>query len=263
MRRGSAALLVAVAVLPGCGASTPSALTTVHLTVLAASSLTSVFPKIGEAFTATHRGVAFQFTFGGTDALVADVEQGAPADVFAGASAKYGDRLVTDGRIVTARPFATNRLVLVVPSSNPANVSSPRDLTRAGIKLVVGAASVPIGSYTRTVLMNLDAAYGGDYASRALANVVSDEDSVSGVLTKVESGEADAGFVYVTDALAAGSQVTAITLPASAQAIATYPIAVVKASTHAGPATQFVGFVLDPQAQALLRIAGFGPPPHV
>ena len=118
-----------------------------------------------------------------------------------------------------------------------------------------------MGIYTRTVLANLDAVYGSGYHARVLADVVSDEDSVTGVLTKVEAGEADAGFVYVTDARSAGSRVTAIGLPPQAQAVATYPIAVVRSSRHPDTAEAFVQFVLTPRAQAVLREAGFGPPP--
>src|SRR4029077_4388668 len=116
-------------------------------------------------------------------------------------------------------------------------------------------------AYTRTVLSNLDAVYGAGYSDKVLANVVSNEDSVTSIVTKVESGEADAGFVYITDALAAGSQVNTITLPTDAQAVAKYPVAVVAGSKHASTAQQFVDFVLTPPAQALLQKAGFGAPP--
>jgi molybdate transport system substrate-binding protein len=228
--------------------------------VLAASSLTNVFPAIGGLFRRTDPAVAFAFSFAGTDALAAQIEQGAPADVFAGASTKYGDQLSGEGLIDAPTSFCTNRLVLIVPASNPAGIASPSDLSRPGLKLVIGAGTVPIGAYTRAVLGNLDSLYGGGYSTKVLANVVSEEDSVESVLSKVRLGEADAGFVYVTDSISAGSDVKVIDLPPEGQAVATYPIAVVKASNQAGMARRFVEFVLSAPAQDALRRAGFGPP---
>ena len=231
------------------------------LTVLAAASLANVFPDIGDMFSREHPRVRPRFAFAGTDALAAQIERGAPADVFAGASQKFAEQLAGEHLIDPWKPFCTNRLIVVVPTTNPAGIESPRDLARPGIKLVVGAESVPVGAYTRTVLTSLDATYGSGYSSRVLANVVSNEDSVEGVLTKVRLGAADAGFVYVTDARAAGPNVRVIALPPEAQAVATYPIAAVKSSRQVALARQFVDFVLSPQAQQVLRRAGFGPPP--
>ena len=148
-----------------------------------------------------------------------------------------------------------------MPLARSAGLTSLADLTTPGLKLVVAAESVPVGAYTRKVLSKLDATYGDDYSMRVLANVVSNEDNVEGVLTKVRLGEADAGFVYVTDAKAAGSAVRSIELPDAAQAVATYPIAVVRSTTNRTVAAEFVDFVLGAAGQALLRQAGFGPPP--
>ena len=264
MRLGRAAValtLPAMLVLGSCSNSTGASSGATTLTVLGASSLSKVFPQIGALFTKQHPGVAFRWSFGGTDTLAAQIEQGAPADVFAGASTKYGDQLSGEGLIASPQAFATNRLVLIVPPENPAKITSPKELTKPGLKLVVGADTVPVGSYTRTVLANLDALYGKGYDARVLANVVDNEDAVSGVLQKVQLGEADAGFVYVTDAAAAGGAVMAIPLPDEAQATATYPIAVVKTSAHRVLAAQFASFVLTPAAQALLSEAKFGAPP--
>jgi len=232
----------------------------VTLTVLAASSVGTVFSQIAGAFNRNHPSVAFQFSVGGTDQLIAQIEQGAPSDVFAGASTKYGDQLRSEGLIQPPEPFCTNRLVLVLPAANPAGITGLEDLTRPGLRLVIGAESVPVGAYTRTVLANLDQLYGARYSDRILANVVSNESNVEGVMAKVRLGEADAGFVYGTDSLAAGSDVRAIELPEQAQAVATYPIAVVASTRHRPAASQFVAFVLGPQAQEILRQAGFGPP---
>ena len=269
MRRTLAAVLVAVA-LAGCGGGSsscpsgthcPAQLANTKLTVLAASSLTDVFPRIGAEFSRSHPGVTFGFSFAGTDQLAAQIQQGAPADVFAGASTKYGDQLVAAHDIAPYRLFCTNRLVLITPSSNPGGIASLRDLATNPVKLVIGSDAVPVGSYTRTVLSNLDAVYGSGYSAKVLSHVVSDEDSVTSIVAKVVSGEADAGFVYVTDALTAGSKVRTISLPASAQAVASYPISAVAASDHAAAAREFVDFVLSPLAQRLLRQAGFGAPP--
>jgi molybdate transport system substrate-binding protein len=256
-------MLVAVALLlaSACGKSSGASGEASTLTVLGASSLSKTFPQIGQLFATQHPGVSFRWTFTGTDTLAAQIEQGAPADVFAGASTTYGDELSGKGLIDAPKNFATNQLVLIVPPANPAHIASPKDLTKLGLKLVVGGPTVPVGAYTRKVLANLDASYGAGYDAKVLANVVDNEDAVAGVLQKVQLGEADAGFVYVTDAAGVGSAVTAITLPAAAQAVATYPIAAVTSSKHASLAHQFVAFVLSPPAQAILRAAKFGPPP--
>jgi len=255
-------LLVAGLTLAACGTSSPSpGSNSATLTVLAAASLTRVFPQIGVLFSRAHPGVKFNFSFGGTDQLTAQIQQGAPADVFAGASIKYGDQLAAANLIDPYRKFCTNQLVLILPSSNPAAITTLRDLSTKSYKLVIGSATVPVGSYTRMALMNLDALYGPGYSASVMRRVVSNEDSVASIVTKVESGEADAGFAYITDALAVGSKLTDITLSEDAQAVATYPIAVVKASKHAAAARQFVDFVLTSSAQQLLTHAGFGPPP--
>jgi molybdate transport system substrate-binding protein len=259
-RRVLAPIAIGLA-LCACSNNSPRSTPTTKLTVLAAASLTNVFPKIGSAFTATHPGVTFTYSFAGTDQLAAQIQQGAPADVFAGASTKYGDQLASAKQIDPYKIFCTNRLVLIVPASNPANISSLADLAAKPMKLVVGSEAVPVGAYTRTVLENLDEAYGPGYSKKVLANVVSNEDSVTSIVTKVQSGEADAGFVYVTDALAAGSKVKSFALPKAAQAVASYPIAVVSASTYKTQTLVFAEYMLGPVAQHLLRRAGFGPPP--
>ena len=257
-------LAATLLMLAGCGSSgsgSPAASPPTKLTVFGAASLTDVFPKIATAFQKSHAGVEFAFNFAGTDTLVAQIEQGAPADVFAGASSKYGDQLSGEGLVDTPQIFATNKLVVILPADNPAKIESLADLAHPGVKVVVGAPDVPIGSYTATVLQNLDAVYGADYATKVQDNVVSEAPDVAAVKSSIELGEADAGFVYVSDALSEGGKVKQIDIPASAQPVPTYPIAVVKSSTNAAVAQEFVTFVMGPEAQALLRAAGFGPPP--
>jgi molybdate transport system substrate-binding protein len=263
--RVSAAILVVGLATTACGSSSASSSgspsSAITLTVLAAASLKNVLPQIGTLFTQDHAGVTFTFSFAGTDQLTAQIEQGAPADVFAGASTKYGDQLAADHLTAPYKVFCTNQLVLITPASNPADITSLEDLATLRMKLVIGSETVPVGTYTRTVLANLNSVYGTSYSDDVLANVVSNEDSVTSILTKVQSGEADAGFVYITDARSAGTDVNTLSLPAHAQAVATYPIAVVTASTSPTEAQQFMNFVLGQPAQTLLEQAGFGPPP--
>jgi len=257
-------LAAAVAlVASGCGSSgsgSGGSPAPVRLTVFGAASLNKVFPQIAAEFQKTHPGVTFTFNFAGTDTLTTQIEQGAPADVFAGASTKYATELAGKGLIDTPQTFATNRLVVIVPASDPAHIHSLRDLTKPGVKLVIGDATVPIGSYTRKVLGNLDTLYGAGYSGKVLGNVASEALDVTSILTAVSTGNADAGFVYVTDARSAGGKVATIALPVAAQAVASYPIAVVRASKNGTVAAQFTTFVLGAQAQAELAAAGFGPP---
>jgi molybdate transport system substrate-binding protein len=263
IRRVLSLVLLLGIVGTACGTSSANAPSSspVKLTVLGAASLTKVFPQIGALFTRSNPGVSFAWSFGGTDQLAAQIQQGARADVFASASTKYGDQLAEGGQIGRYTIFCTNQLVLITPAANPAAITSLQDLATKPVKLVIGSETVPIGTYTRTVLTNLDAAYGDGYSDAVLGKVVSNEDSVTSIVAKIVSGEADAGFVYVTDALGAGSDVKYLTLPADAQAVAKYPIAVVKDSRQPAAARQFADFLLTAPAQDLLKKAGFGPPP--
>jgi molybdate transport system substrate-binding protein len=213
-------------------------------TVFAAASLTGVFPKIDPDAT---------YNFAGSDDLATQITEGAPADVFAAASPKYPDQLYADGRVEKPQVFATNKLVLIVPKDNPASIRSVDDLRNPDVKLVVGAEGVPIGDYTRTVLENMGAA-------DVLDQVVSEEEDVKGVVSKVSLGEADAGLVYVTDVKPVQDKVTAIELPEEAQAVVQYEIAVVKDAPHGDAAQEFVDQVLGDDGQSALQAAGFGSP---
>ena len=247
------AVLVALAVLAlvaGCGGDDNRAATGTDAaagdtpTVFAAASLTEAFQTIDPEA---------QFSFAGSDELATQIREGAPADVYAAASPRHPDELFEEGLIEKPVIFATNRLVLVVPSDNPAGIQSVEDLGKDGVKLVVGAEGVPIGDYTRQVIETMG-------ATQVLDNVVSNEEDVKGVLAKVSSGQADAGFVYATDAQVAGDDVTAIELPAEAQAVVEYPISVVVDAEHAEAARAFVEQVLGPEGRAALEEAGFGVP---
>jgi molybdate transport system substrate-binding protein len=237
-------------VLAGCGGDDDetkgdiTAASKSMLTVYAAASLTEVFPTIDSTP---------QYNFAGSDDLAAQIREGAPADVYAAASSKYPQELFDEGLVEEPVTFASNRLVLIVPKDNPANIQSVDDLRNKDVKLVIGAEGVPIGDYTRTVLENMG-------ATDVLDQVVSEEDDVKGVVGKVSLGEADAGFVYVTDVKPVEDKVTAIELPEEAQAVVKYEIAVVKDAPHHDAAHEFVEQVLSEDGQAKLHAAGFGPP---
>jgi molybdate transport system substrate-binding protein len=211
------------------------------LTVFAAASLTNVFPQI-----AAHD----RYSFGGSNMLATQIQQGAPADVFASANTKLPQQLYDQGLVEKPVVFTRNELILIVPKSNPARIHSVYDLRKPGVKLVVGAVGVPVGDYTRVVLHNLG-------ADDVLGNVVSQETDVREVLAKVALGEADAGFVYLTDARTVRGQVATIGIRWSAQPIVEYAAAVVKSSSHLSDARAFVRSLLGKAAQARLRAAGF------
>ena len=214
-------------------------------TVLAAASLTKVFPQIDPSA---------KYTFGGSGALETDIEQGAPADVFAAASPKQPAALLAKGLVDKPVEFATNTLVLIVPKSNPAHVTSVADITKPGVKLVICNATVPCGDYARTAFMNLG------ITTAAMKNVVSQTTDVTQTVAEVATGQADAGFVYITDAKAADGKVTVVKLPAKAKPGAQDFIAVVKAGQNQTAAKAFVAMVLSPAGQAKLQAAGFGKP---
>jgi molybdate transport system substrate-binding protein len=210
--------------------------------ILAAASLTDVFPQIDKSQ---------QYSFAGSDALAAQIRLGAPADVFASANTTLPNSLYAQGLVEKPVVFTTNKLVLVVPKSNPAGIKTVFDLKKKGIKLIIGTATVPIGSYTRTILRNLA-------LTSVLSNVVSQETDVRSILSKVALAEADAGFVYVTDAKTVADKVTVITLPAWAQPPVRYGIAVIKSTSSRADAVAFINKVLSKAGQARLRAAGFG-----
>ncbi len=221
------------------------------LTVYAAASLTSTFTEIGTRFQAAHQDVEVRFSFGGSSDLVAQIQQGAPADVFASADTANMDKAVSAGA-VEGHPvdFASNTLEIAVPPDNPAGVTSLQDLARPGTKVVVCAPPVPCGAAAQKV----------ERSSKVRIKPVSEEQSVTDVLTKVESGEADAGLVYVTDVKSAGDKVTGITFPESSSAVNTYPIAVLSDSKEPALAREFVTFVTGTGGQRVLTDAGFAKP---
>ena len=234
------ALILSLAVVAAAVASPQR--TTAQTRVLAASSLTNVFPQIDSTP---------KFSFAGSDALAGQIRLGAPADVFASANMSLPSALYAQGLVEKPVAFTTNKLVLVVPQSNPSGIKTVFDLRRKGIKLLVGSPTVPIGAYTRTILRNLA-------LTSVLSNVVSQETDVRSILSKVALDEADAGFVYITDAKTVADKVNVIKLPAWAQPPIRYGIAVIKSTQSRADALAFINKVLAKAGQAKLRAAGFG-----
>jgi molybdate transport system substrate-binding protein len=221
------------------------------LTVFAAASLTKTFTEIGKEFESQHDGVKVEFSFGGSSDLVSQIQQGAPADVFASADEANMQKL-TDDDLQDGDPvdFASNTLEIATPPGNPAGVSSFADLGRDGVDVVVCAPQVPCGAATVKA----------EQATGVTIHPVSEEQSVTDVLAKVSSGEADAGLVYVTDVAAAGDSVEGVTFPESAGVVNTYPIVALKDSQHSDLAQQFVDLVTGDTGQSILEEAGFAKP---
>ncbi|MCK9795870.1 molybdate ABC transporter substrate-binding protein [Isoptericola sp. 4D.3] len=241
-------------VLAGCGAPAGGGEADgTTLTVFAAASLRGSFEDLAAQFEAAHDGVDVRLSLAGSSDLAAQVQQGAPADVFASADTATMDRLVADDLVSAPRDFATNTLEIAVPPGNPAGVTTLADLADPGVALVLCAPQVPCGAASARV---------ADAAGLDLAPV-SEEQSVTDVLGKVVAGEADAGIVYVTDVAAAGDDVEGVELPEAADAVNTYPIATV---THgddgarADLAQEFVDLVLSDDGRRTLAGHGFGAP---
>jgi molybdate transport system substrate-binding protein len=234
------ALALGVLVLAGCGAGSKASSPDRRLTVLAAVSLTDVLPRIDPAP---------RYVFAGSDELAAQIGQGAPADVFLSAGPPPLERLLRAGKVGPPVVFARNRLVLIVPRSNPAHIHRIGDLLRSGVRLLLAGPTVPAGDYAREALRRLG-------LSRAIAEATSQESDVRAVLAKVALAEADAGIVYRTDVAAAGDKVKAIALPAAAQPQIRYLGAVVTGGERAA-AQAFLDRLTGPVGKRWLRRAGF------
>ena len=222
------------------------------ITVYAASSLTGAFTELGKQFEEGHPGVKVTFNFAGSSDLVAQIQQGAPADVFASADQANMDKATSDDLVDgDPEPFATNTLEIAVPPDNPAGVKSLDDLASPDVKVVLCAPEVPCGDASVELQ---------DNAGISIA-AVSEEQSVTDVLAKVTSGEADAGLVYVTDVEAAGADVTGLEVPDDVNVVNTYPVASLSGSEQKSLADEFVQLVTGPDGQAVLADFGFGPPP--
>ena len=232
------------------------------LTVFAAASLTDAFEAIAQELEAATPSLSITYNFGGSQALVTQLEEGAQADVFASANVAQMDAAIAAGLVAGAPlPFAHNRLAIVTPAGNPAGIQSAADLGNEGTLLVLAQPEVPAGRYAResVCLMATDTAiYGAGFVERVAANVVSEEEDVRDVLAKVALGEADAGVVYVSDAAAAGDQVHVVDIPDSVNVIATYPVAILVGNDEA-LGSAFVSYLLSEEGQTLLERYGFQP----
>lgn len=230
------------------GAPTPSI--SGSLNVFAAASLTEAFDSARPKLTAGHPGLSISYSFAGTNTLVAQIEQGAPADVIASADTVNMNKLVAEGLVEAPVVFARNKLEIAVAPGNPKHITGLADLAKPGVSVVLEAQGVPAGDYTRALLAQLHLTV----TPRSL------ETDVKSALAKVTSGEADATVVYVTDVHAAGPSVTGIAIPDSDQPSITYPIAVVKASRNQAAARAFVQSAVSGDVQNALEEAGFLPP---
>lgn len=240
------------------GCSAPSAVVAVNggpdptqtITVFAAASLKPSFTELGNRFEAAYPGTRIAFNFAGSQTLLTQLQEGGPADVFAAADERSMAIAAKDGLLNgEATLFASNRLIIAVPPDNPANIQSLRDLTDSKVKLVVCAPVVPCGAATKVV----------EQSAGLTLRPVSEEQAVSDVLGKVQTGEADAGLVYITDVKSAGDTVKGIEFPESSLAVNHDPIAVI-ASSRSSLASAFVAFVTGPEGQQVLAEAGFGKP---
>jgi molybdate transport system substrate-binding protein len=231
------------------------------VTVFAAASLTEAFTELGRRYQDAPGGGKVLFNFAGSQQLAAQLDQGARADVFASADQRWMDH-VRDAGLLVGAPivFARNRLVVILPAGNPGRVERLPDLARRGLKLVLAAASVPVGKYSREALGRLadQPGFEPDFASRVLANLVSEEENVKAVAAKVQLGEADAGMVYHSDLTpSVARRVRVIELPEQANVVAEYPIALLKTAPDSAAARAFIDLVLSRRGQEVLRTYGF------
>jgi molybdate transport system substrate-binding protein len=255
----------AAPVAPSNPAGTPAGeLPGGDLTVFAAASLTEAFTELGAQFEVGHPSVDLVFNFAGSQQLVQQLAQGAGADVFASANQAQLDAAIEAGRVEggSARTFARNQLVVIYPLDNPGVIASLDDLAKPGLRLVIAAKEVPVGRYALAFLDKAaqDPGFGPAYQAGVLDNVVSYEENVRAVLTKVVLGEADAGIVYTSDISGEnGEKVNRMDIPTVLNVIAEYPIAVVQDSAHPDAALAFVDFVLSADGQSILEKYGFLP----
>jgi molybdate transport system substrate-binding protein len=257
MRSRVSAMIVAAAFLAACGSNGGTAATSLsptplngNISVFAAASLTASFNALGTSFQTANPSVTVKFNYAGTPTLVAQIEQGAPADVFAAADTTNMDKLTADGFTMdTSKVFAHNQLEIVVAHGNPKSITGLADLAKPGVIYITEAPTVPAGTYSLQAL----ASAGVKVTPKSL------ETSVSAVISKIELGEADAGIVYTTDVTAAGSKVQGVPIPSTYNVIATYPIVAVKGTTNAVVANAFIAYVISAKGQSTLATFGFRP----
>ena len=232
-----------------------------ELTVFAAASLTEPFTEIGKRLELSHPGLKVVYNFGGSQALRTQLEQGAQADVFASADAVQMEQAKKSNVVQgESSVFVKNRLVVIVPKENKAKVTTFCDLGKPGLKLDLANANVPVGNYSHQAFSKANIACGPDFGQSALKNLVSEEENVKQVVTKVQLGEVDAGIVYISDVTPkVSASVSTVAIPDNANQIATYPIALTKEARNRAAAQVFIDFVLSAEGQAILKAHSFIP----
>ena len=256
------ALAGALGGLPATAGAAPAAQTPSELTVFAAASLTDAYRQIGRNFEKANPGTHVVFNFAGSQQLAAQLGQGAPADVFASANVAQMTAAVNAGRVAkdTSKTFVRNLLLVVTSPSSKVAITRLQDLAKPGVKLVFAAKAVPVGQYSLDFLDKAanDPAYGSGFKDAVLKNVVSYEDNVRSVLTKVSLGEGDAGVVYISDAISSpNTSVKRIYIPLSLNIIATYPIAAISDSKQAALAQKFVNYMYAGDTRLIFARYGF------
>ena len=259
MRRPLFSLALAAA-LAGAGFAAQAGAQQGRIVIFAAASLTEAFNAAGPAFS-KKTGIAVTFNYGGSDTLATQIKQSAPADVFASANLAQM-KVVSDAGLVAGSPktFAKNRLVLISPKGAAMKFASPADLAKTGAKVVLAAATVPVGGYARTTFgkLNGTAGYPADYQATVEKNVVSNELDVKAVVTKIALGEADAGVVYSTDVTSTvAPKLDVVPFPAAVAPDIEYPLAALKNAPNPRGAQAFVDYVISPEGQAFLKARGF------
>jgi molybdate transport system substrate-binding protein len=260
---GPSATVEASGAAPSAAPSTAPGVRPAALTIFAAASLKNALAEAETAYETANPGTDLTVTTDSSAALETQIEQGAPADVFLAADTTNAQKLVDGGFASSeAKPFAGNKLTVIVPTDNPAGIQSPADLAKDGVRIIAAGDEVPITKYATQVVEKLAAASEDPAAFQAAyaANVASKEDNVGQVVAKIELGEGDAGIVYVTDAVAS-DEVTPIEIPADANVPATYAGVVVGASEHQDAAAAFLDWLAGPDGQTVLSSFGFLPPP--
>lgn len=270
-----ALLLAACAVQPIAPSTAPAATTSAEapadsaqlsgeLIVFAAASLTDAFGEIATNFQAEYPNTTVVYNFAGSQQLAQQLGQAAPADLFASANGRQMEVAIEAGRVVsgTQQTFVRNRLVIIYPADNPAGLTTLQDLAKPGLKLVFAAPEAPVGGYSLDFLNKASASvdYGSAYSETVLSNVVSYEENVRSVLSKIVLGEADAGIVYTSDVAGDGADaVGRIEIPDELNTVASYPIAMISDSANPALAQAFIDYVLSPAGSAVLGDFGFIP----
>jgi molybdate transport system substrate-binding protein len=232
-----------------------------ELTVFTAASLIGAFGEIGQLYE-NETGLSVAFNFDGSQALHTQLENGAYADVFASANKKQMNAAKNDGLMNNSSVvvFTKNKLSLIVPKDNPAKIGNLSDLSKPGLKIVMGTKDVPVGDYALQIISKLanDSAYGSDYKTKVLANVISQETNVNYVVTKVALGEADVGFAYVSDVTEdLASKVDKIDIPNEYNVIAEYPLGILKDTKYPAQSQGFIDLVTSDHGKAILEKYGF------